>query len=75
MKRLFLIVIPLLALNACTSRYATNGEHVYLQSHNGPQLEVPPPLTRSNISHFYVLPQQTKDPRVSIIPPGLAINT
>jgi len=74
-KRLFLIVMPLLATTACTSRYATNAEHVYLQSHNGPQLVVPAPLARSNLSYFYVLPPQKQDPRVSIIPPGMAINT
>nr|WP_276559044.1 hypothetical protein [Fluoribacter dumoffii] len=62
------IVFFALALSGC-SRYASNGENLYLGSANGPSLEVPPPLTRANISNFYDLPQQNQDARVSIEPP------
>lgn len=66
MKKLSFIVVVL--LSSC-SRYATNGESLYLVSHNGPTLEVPSPLTRANISNFYDLPQQNQNARVSITPP------
>ena len=70
MKKMMFILWAALLLNACTSRYASNGEAIYMQSHNGALLDVPPPLTKSNISYFYVLPQQSENPRVSIVPPG-----
>lgn len=66
MKKLSFIVLAALALTACNSRYASNGENLYLQSRNGEALVVPPPLTSANISNFYDLPQQTQDARVSI---------
>ncbi|CAM3036997.1 Uncharacterised protein [Legionella steigerwaltii] len=68
MKKLCFIVFVALVLSGC-SRYASNGENLYLSSRNGPPLEVPPPLTRANISNFYDLPQQNQDARVSIAPP------
>ncbi|HHF7367200.1 TPA: hypothetical protein ACPSKY_002326 [Legionella bozemanae] len=68
MKKLGFIVFFVLLLSGC-SRYASNGEHLYLSSRNGPSLEVPPPLTRANISNFYDLPQQNQDAQVSIAPP------
>lgn len=61
-------LLIILSLTAC-NRYASNGEILYLRSHNGVPLEVPPPLTSSNLSNFYDLPPQTHNPRVSIIPP------
>lgn len=67
MKKLSIIVCVILGLNGC-SRYLTNGDQ-YLQSRNGEPLAVPSPLTSDNISHYYDLPQQTQDPRVSIAPP------
>jgi len=74
-KKLSFIVLAALALTACNSRYASNGENLYLQSRNGEALVVPPPLTSANISNFYDLPQQTQDARVSIAPPVEDITT
>ncbi|AWN73368.1 hypothetical protein LEAN103870_15610 [Legionella anisa] len=68
MKKLGFIVFFVLLFSGC-SRYASNGEHLYLSSRNGPQLDVPPPLTRTNISSFYDLPQQNQNAQVSIAPP------
>lgn len=69
MKKNGLILVAVMTLLGC-SRYATNGESVYLKSHNGVKLEVPPPLTRSNLSDFYVLPPQNQDARVTIERPS-----
>lgn len=75
MNRFRLIITGFLlvgALSAC-SHYATNGEKLYLQSKNGPGVRVPPPLTDSNISPFYNLPNPTKPvSKVSIEPPIVA---
>lgn len=70
MKKVGLIVGVLLSLTACTAQYTSNGEQKYLQSLNGANLVVRPPLTSANISDFYNLPPQTQDARVSIAPPG-----
>ncbi|RUR19011.1 hypothetical protein ELY21_05660 [Legionella sp. km535] len=70
MKKLSFIVLAILALSACNSRYSSNGENVYLHSHNGTKIVVPPPLTNANISNFYDLPSQNQDAQVSIAPPG-----
>ena len=69
MKKLGVVVLALLALSACSSRYSSNGENLYLQSRNGVKIEVPPPLTSSNLSTFYDLPQQNQNAQVSIAPP------
>lgn len=69
MKKLSYVVFASLALSACSSRYASHGEASYLQSRNGVTLEVPPPLTNVNVSHFYDLPSQNEDARVAIKPP------
>lgn len=66
-KKVGCIVFSMLFLVGC-SKYASNGEQLYLQSKNGPGVVVPPPLTSSNISHFYDLPQQTQNAKVSIVP-------
>lgn len=69
MKKLSFIFVCI-ALGFCgCSRYASNGERLYLNSRNGSTLEVPPPLSRANISSFYDLPQQNQDAHVSIAPP------
>ena len=75
MKKLSFVVLTALALSACNSRYSNNSENLYLQSHNGVKLEVPPPLTSANISNFYDLPAQNQDPRVNIAPLGEEIIT
>lgn len=69
MNRLFFLIVLSLGLGAC-SRYASNGEQIYLKSKNGPALNVPAPLTAANISHFYDLPTPDKDPQISIVPPS-----
>ena len=69
MKKLSFVVLAALALSACSSRYASNGESQYLKSKNGQRLEVPPPLTSTNLSDFYDLPPQNQDAQVSIAPP------
>ncbi|MGL5741336.1 MAG: hypothetical protein ACRCXC_01685 [Legionella sp.] len=68
MKKFGFIICAVLVLSGC-SRYASNGENLYLGSRNGPALEVHSPLTRDNISSFYDLPQQNQDARLSITPP------
>ncbi|WP_133127980.1 hypothetical protein [Legionella nagasakiensis] len=67
-KTVFIMALALL-LSACASYYSSNGEKKYLESRNGLNLVVPPPLTSANISHFYDLPPQNQNPRVNIEPP------
>jgi uncharacterized lipoprotein len=73
-KKMLFVVLALLALSAC-SRYSSNGEEIYLKSRNGVKIEVPPPLTSENIGHYYDLPSQNQDKRVSIAPPVDDITT
>lgn len=61
--------LSLILLSACSSRYASNAETQYLKSRNGNALVVPPPMTNTNISHFYDLTQGRENVMVSIIPP------
>lgn len=68
MKKLSVLVLATILLTSCGSRYASNGENLYLQSRNGVKIAVPPPLTSSNIGNFYDLPPQNQDARVSIAP-------
>ena len=67
-KRCLLVLLPCL-LAGCAGQYTSNGEQHYMQSKNGRDLVVPPPLSGANISHFYDLPAQTQNAKVSIIPP------
>jgi uncharacterized lipoprotein len=67
-KKISVMMVCLLVLTGC-SRYSSNGESLYLQSRNGQKVDVPPPLTSSNISNFYDLPEQTQNAKVSIEPP------
>jgi uncharacterized lipoprotein len=65
------IIIASLFVTACSSSYyARNGEQHYLKSRNGPPLVVPKFMTTANISHFYDLPPQTENAKVSIAPPA-----
>ncbi|HHF7345026.1 TPA: hypothetical protein ACPSKE_000897 [Legionella feeleii] len=68
MKKIGFFVLSIMLLTAC-SQYASNGEQLYLRSKNGTTVVVPPPLTDSNISHFYDLPPQNQNAQVSIAPP------
>lgn len=69
MKKIVVIGLSILACG-CSSRYASNGEHLYLNSRSGATLVVPPPLTEANISHFYDLPRQDQKAEVDIVPPS-----
>ena len=69
MKKVGLIVMISLLVAACSSHYASNGEQQYLKSRNGPPLLVPELMTTANISHFYDLPPQNQNARISITPP------
>ncbi|KTD23608.1 Uncharacterised protein [Legionella lansingensis] len=69
MKKIGFVIVSVSLLSAC-SQYAKNGESQYLNSRNGPIVVVPSPLTDSNISHFYDLPPQNQNARVSIAPPS-----
>lgn len=64
MRLIFSLFIVLLV--SCTTKYATNGENIYLRADNGASLVVPAPLTTDNISHYYDLPQRPENPRVDI---------
>lgn len=74
MKKLSCFVLGLFVLSGC-SNYSSNGEYLYLQSRNGQKVEVPPPLTNTNISTFYDLPEQTQNAKVSIQPPSVEATT
>jgi uncharacterized lipoprotein len=56
-------------LSGCTLSPGTRGEQVYLASQNGMTLQIKPPLTAANISHFYDLPSEKGDVAVNIEPP------
>lgn len=60
-------------LSACLSwdktDYASNDKDQYLTSKNGKMLVVPPPLTSSNVSDFYILPDQNQNAKIDIAPP------
>ena len=73
-KKVGLIILSAL-LAACNIKYTSNGEHQYLQSRNGVDIVVPPPLTANNISHFYDLPPQPENAQVSIEPPISGTNS
>jgi hypothetical protein len=66
-KKIVLFLISTLLLAAC-SHFGGKADRQYLQSRNGTRVVVLPPLTASNISHFYDLPPQNHNPLVSIAP-------
>lgn len=68
MKKLKIIILLFPILAGCHAQYTTNGEQQYLKSRNGIGLVVPPPLSTTNMSHFYDLPPQDQDSHVSIKP-------
>lgn len=70
MKNVVLLML-LSMLVSCSAKYTSNGESVYLKSRNGVNLQIPPPLVTSNISHFYDLPPQNQDAHVEILPPKI----
>jgi uncharacterized lipoprotein len=68
-KKLSFIVCIGLVISACSERYSSSGESLYLKNRNGPELIVPTPLTKENMSNFYNLPPQNQYARVRITPP------
>lgn len=68
-KRCLCMVLPLFLVSGCGAQYTSNGEQHYMQSKNGRDPVISPPLTGDNISHFYDLPPQNQKASVSIIPP------
>lgn len=68
MKKFVIIILSAAVLSACSSRFASNGESLYMKARNGSNLVVPKPLTSSNISHFYDLPDQNGNATVNIEP-------
>ncbi len=75
MSKRIVISAVVLCLVACSSQFTSNGDKLYLRSKNGPGIVVQPPLTDTNISHFYDLPaQQGKRPKVSVTPPLIEAN-
>lgn len=70
MKKTLVMALGILMLCSCTSHYASNGDKGYQDSHNGKRLQVPPPLSSVNLSHFYELPPPAKKATVaSVVPP------
>lgn len=72
MQKLVVMGVLLGLLSACSS-YTSRGEQLYVSSHNGPHLVVPPPLGSENINHFYDLPAQNQNVKVDINPPDSAV--
>lgn len=64
------VFLTFFLLTACSSDFLSQGKEAYLFSRNAPNLQVPPPLTDANISHFYDLPDQNQKTYRSIVPPA-----
>lgn len=62
-------LIAVCCLTSCAVKYASNDKAQYLLSKNGPQIEVPPPLTSANISNFYELPNPAEERKIGVTPP------
>lgn len=69
MQKNIIILLLSLLLVSC-SNFPSQAEQLYLENTNGAKLVVPHPLTDANISHFYTLPVQEQNPRVSTLPPN-----
>jgi len=70
-KKFVVIAVCAVLISGCSNRYASNGEKLYLGSRNGVSVVVPPPLTNTNVSHFYDLPSQDRNAEVNIAPPSV----
>lgn len=68
MKKIGFFLGSVVFLSAC-SQFASNGDKQYIQAKNGAKIAVLPPLSESNISHFYDLPPQNQNSVVNIKPP------
>lgn len=67
-KKILGACMVLMLLSTACSRYATTGEKLYLKSKNSSGLEAPSTF-KGKLSHYYDLPQQSGNPRISIEPP------
>tara|TARA_Y100001934_G_C12364345_1_gene782590 strand:+ start:1235 stop:1468 length:234 start_codon:yes stop_codon:yes gene_type:complete len=70
-NKFFIALIFIAGLPSCTTKYASNGEQLYLKSQNGPKLVIPATLAPAKINHYYDLPNPVSSPNVSIMPPSL----
>lgn len=68
MQKIISFIFLCTLLSGCGS-LKSDAENEYLKSRNGHDLVVPNNLSEQNISHFYDLPPQNQNPRVSIKPP------
>jgi uncharacterized lipoprotein len=73
LKNRILVLIFAYLLSGCnllpTEEFSSNRQHEYLHSKNGKNLVVNQPLTSSNLSDFYQLPNQDQPAKVSIKAP------
>lgn len=73
LKKVITIFMVLPTLAGCgllpSGEFSSNDKHQYLHSKNGQNIVVNRPLTDSNMSDFYQLPNQTKPAKISIKPP------
>lgn len=72
MKKLVLLGFFVLLAGCFTfdrSEFVSSDKDRYLTSKNGKDLLIPPSLTNSNLSDFYVLPDQTQNPKIGVEPP------
>lgn len=67
MKKVVVTVLLSVGISACTPS-SGNADKQYLMSMNGPSVVAPTPLTNTNISRFYELPNPKKNAMVSIAP-------
>lgn len=68
-------IIMILTLSACAQNISERfklADHSkdYLKSVNGPRLQLPAELNQQQLSEAYILPNQTIDKPVSLLPPG-----
>jgi uncharacterized lipoprotein len=72
-KKILVLLASSCMLSACLewepTDYASNDKKQFLKSKNGAAPVVPKPLTSSNISDFYNLPDQNQNAKVSVDPP------
>jgi uncharacterized lipoprotein len=72
-KKLVVFLVIGYMLTACLSwsktDYPSNNQDQYLKSTNGATIVVPKPLTNSNLSDFYILPDQKQNAKASVLPP------
>ncbi|OGV27755.1 MAG: hypothetical protein A3F18_00790 [Legionellales bacterium RIFCSPHIGHO2_12_FULL_37_14] len=75
MKKFCIKIISLALVGlvgGCSSQITTTAERDYGKAENGPPLQVPKPLSKKEISHYYDLPNPDATyTKISIVPPIL----